>query len=79
MYDLLPPPALLPHGPGAYIALLLAGFLIGIGGHLFKVRWLVAAGITLIAIGALLLPFAGGIPGERGSPSEGSVGAELGE
>ena len=77
MPDLLLPAATLPHSPGAYIALLLIGFAIGICGHLFKVRWLVAVGIALIVIGALLLPIAAGIPsGEQSPPGEESVGAE---
>jgi hypothetical protein len=53
----LPLAALLPHSPGPYIALMLAGFAIGILGHLTGARWLVGAGIALIFLGALLLPF----------------------
>ena len=41
----LPLAALLPHSPGPYIALMLAGFAIGILGHLTSARWLVAAGV----------------------------------
>lgn len=54
---LLPLAALLPHSPTPYILLMLAGFGIGILGHLSGARWLVAAGVILIALGALLLPF----------------------
>lgn len=54
---LLPLAALLPHSPTPYILLMLAGFGIGILGHLAGARWLVAAGVILIALGALLLPF----------------------
>jgi hypothetical protein len=72
---LTPPAALLAQGPGPYIALLLAGFAIGILGHLFKVRSLVIAGIALIVIGALLLPIAAGIPSsEKSPPTEESLG-----
>jgi hypothetical protein len=53
-----PPAALLPHSPGPYIALMLIGFVIGVLGHLFKARWLVAAGIALIVLGAFLFPLA---------------------
>ena len=76
MFDLATPPAaLLAQSPGPYIALLLAGFAIGSVGHLFKVRWLVAAGIALIVIGALLLPIAAGIPSsEKSPPTEESFG-----
>jgi hypothetical protein len=70
-----PPAALLARSPGPYIALLLAGFAIGILGHLFKVRWLIVAGIALIVIGALLLPIAAGIPSsEKSPPAEESLG-----
>jgi len=68
VHDLLLPSAALPHSPGAYIAIVLVGFAIGILGHLFKVRWLVAVGIGLIVVGALLLPFAAGIPSSEKSP-----------
>ena len=63
----------MPHSPGAYIAIVLVGFAIGILGHLFKVRWLVAIGIALIVIGALLLPFAAGIPSNEKSPPGGEA------
>ncbi len=50
--------ALLPHSAGPYIALMLIGFAVGILGHLSGSRWLVAAGITLIFLGAFLFPLA---------------------
>jgi len=57
--DLGPPPAaLLPHSPGPYIALMLIGFSVGVLGHLFKARWLVASGVALIVLGAFLFPLA---------------------
>ena len=68
MHNLLLPSAALPHSPGAYIAIVLVGFAIGTLGHLFKVRWLVGVGIALIVLGALLLPFAAGIPSSEKSP-----------
>ncbi len=59
MLDLaLPLADLLPHSAGPYIALILIGFAIGILGHLSTARWLVAAGIILIFLGALLFPLA---------------------
>jgi hypothetical protein len=67
--DLLLPAAALPHSPGAYIAIVVAGFVIGTCGHLFKQRWLVGVGIALIVLGALLLPFAAGIPSDEKTPS----------
>ncbi len=54
----LPLADLLPRTPGPYVALMLAGFAIGILGHIFKARWLVVSGVILICLGALLLPLA---------------------
>lgn len=54
----LPLADLFPHSPGPYIALMLAGFVIGILGHLTKAKWLIAAGVILIFLGALLFPLA---------------------
>lgn len=73
MHDLLLPSAALPHSPGTYIAIVLVGFAIGTLGHLFKVRWLVGIGIALIVVGALLLPFAAGIPSDEKSPPGGEA------
>jgi hypothetical protein len=54
----LPLADLLPHTAGPYIALVLIGFAIGIFGHLSSARWLVAAGVILIFLGAFLFPVA---------------------
>jgi hypothetical protein len=54
----LPLAMLFPHSAGPYIALMLIGFAVGILGHLSGARWLVGAGVVLIALGALLLPLA---------------------
>jgi hypothetical protein len=62
------PAALLAHSPGPYIALMLAGFVIGVFGHLFKQRWLVLAGVLLISLGALLLPLAANLTAEHRPP-----------
>jgi hypothetical protein len=68
--DLLVPLAtLLPtHSPGPYIALMLIGFVVAILGHLSGVRWLVAAGVILIALAALLLPLAANLTSENRPP-----------
>ena len=59
MLDLvLPLASLLPHSAGPYIALVLIGFAVGILGHLTAAKWLVAAGVILIFLGALLFPLA---------------------
>ena len=80
MADLLLPSAALPQSPGAYLAIVGAGFVVGTIGHVFRVRWLVGAGITLIVLGALLLPFAAGIPSdEKTPPAEESLEGGFGE
>ena len=48
----------LPRSFGPYATLMMAGFVIGILGHLSRSRWLVAIGVILIFIGAFLLPLA---------------------
>lgn len=59
MLDLaIPLATLLPHSAGPYVALVLIGFAVGIAGHLSGSRWLVAAGISLIFLGAFLFPLA---------------------
>jgi sulfite exporter TauE/SafE len=50
--------AALPRNLGPYATLMLLGFFIGIVGHIFRSRWLVAIGVLLIFIGAFLLPLA---------------------
>ena len=80
MADLLLPVAALPHSPGPYIAIVVAGFVLGTCGHLFRQRWLVGVGISLIVLGALLLPFAAGIPSDQKNlPVEESLPSEPGE
>jgi hypothetical protein len=80
VHDLFPPLAALPHSLGPYIALVLVGFGVGILGHLTKIRWLIGVGIALIVVGALLLPFAAGLPSsEKSPPTEEGFGTELGE
>jgi hypothetical protein len=72
---LLPLAAMLPHSPTPYILLMLAGFVVGILGHLAGARWLVAAGVVLIALGALLLPFVANVTTEnKPAPIEESRG-----
>jgi hypothetical protein len=59
LLDLGPPLAtLLPHSIGPYIAVMLSGFAIGILGYMSSSRWLVAAGVVLVFLGAFLFPLA---------------------
>ena len=76
MLDLLVPlAALLPHSPTPYITLMLAGFAVGILGHLTRARWLVAVGVILIFLGALLFPLVANVTTEdRPPPIEESRG-----
>jgi hypothetical protein len=64
----LPLAELFPRSPGPYIALMLIGFAIGILGHLTRTRWLIAAGVTLIFLGALLFPLAANLTTENRPP-----------
>ncbi|HYH53697.1 MAG TPA: hypothetical protein VD761_06170 [Solirubrobacterales bacterium] len=69
MLDLVPSlAALLPTSPTPYIAMMLAGFAIGILGHLTRARWLVAAGVILIFLGALVFPFMANVTTEDRPP-----------
>ena len=54
----LPLATLLPHSAGPYLALVAIGFVVAIAGHLSAVRWLIAAGIVLIFLGAFAFPLA---------------------
>ncbi len=59
MPDLCMPLAtLLPHSIGPYIAVMLSGFVIGTIGYMSSARWLVAAGVLLVFLGAFLFPLA---------------------
>jgi 4-amino-4-deoxy-L-arabinose transferase-like glycosyltransferase len=67
--DLAPPlAALLPHSPGPYVALMLAGFAIGIAGHLTRARWLIVSGVLLIFLGAFLFPLAANLTTQNRPP-----------
>src|SRR5215203_7210957 len=57
--------AVLPHSIGPYVSLMIAGFIIGILGHLFRSRWLVGIGIILIFLAALALPLALNVTTEK--------------
>lgn len=48
----------LPQTISPYLYLMLLGFVVGIAGHLFRLKTLIGAGIALIAIATLLLPLA---------------------
>ena len=56
---------ILPHTIGPYVSLMIAGFAIGILGHMFRSRWLVTIGIVLIFLAALALPLALNVTTEK--------------
>jgi hypothetical protein len=64
----LPLADLFPTRPGPYIALMLIGFVIGILGHVFRVKLLIASGVILIFLGALLFPLAANLTTEDRPP-----------
>jgi hypothetical protein len=49
---------LLPQTIGPYLMLMLAGFVVGAAGHLYKSRLVVGIGIAMIFLATLLLPLA---------------------
>jgi hypothetical protein len=48
----------LPDTITPYLVLMLAGFVVGAGGHLYRSRFVVAIGIAMIFLATLLLPLA---------------------
>ena len=50
--------AVLPESIGPYVTLMAVGFAVGIAGHLFRARWLVAVGVIMILLATLLFPLA---------------------
>jgi hypothetical protein len=54
----MPVAGILPESVGPYVSLMMAGFLIGVLGHLTRSRWLVAVGIILVFLAAAAFPLA---------------------
>ncbi|HSI81974.1 MAG TPA: hypothetical protein VK919_15140 [Solirubrobacterales bacterium] len=50
--------AVLPEAIEPYLVLMIAGFVVAITGHLAGSRWLVAAGVLMIFLAAVLFPIA---------------------
>jgi hypothetical protein len=61
----LPLAEVLPHRTGPYVAMMVAGFVIAIFGHLSRSKWLVAIGIIVIFLAAAVLPVALNVFGEK--------------
>lgn len=50
-------PGALPDAIEPYLALMIAGFVLGILGHIARSRWMVAIGVMMILLAALVFPF----------------------
>ena len=61
--------AVLPDDDTPYLVLMVAGFIVGILGHVFRVRLMIAVGIAMIFLATLLLPIAFNLFGDREEPS----------
>jgi len=60
--------AILPEDGTPYLLLMVGGFAIGIAGHVFRARWIVAVGILLIFLATFLLPIATILLNEEPNP-----------
>jgi hypothetical protein len=60
--------AVLPEDETPYLLLMVAGFVVGVAGHLFRLRWMVAIGILMIFLATFLLPIAITIVNEEPNP-----------
>jgi hypothetical protein len=54
----LPLAGALPHSTGPYVAMMIAGFVIAVFGHLSRSKWLITVGIIVIFLAAAVLPLA---------------------
>jgi cyanate permease len=59
---------ILPESIGPYVSLMMAGFLVGIFGHLTRSRWLIALGIILVFLAAAAFPLALNVFSDRPEP-----------
>jgi hypothetical protein len=59
---------ILPESIGPYVSLMMAGFLVGIFGHLTRSRWLIVLGIILVFLAAAGFPLALNVFSDRPEP-----------
>jgi hypothetical protein len=59
---------ILPEDETPYLVLMVGGFVVGIAGHLFRARWIVAIGILMIFLATFLLPIATILLNEEPNP-----------
>ena len=57
-FPLLPLADTLPRDIDPYLALMLAGFIVSIFGHITRARWIVLIGIIMIMLATLIFPLA---------------------
>jgi hypothetical protein len=60
--------AILPEDETPYLLLMVGGFVVGIVGHVFRARWIVALGILMIFLATFLLPIATILLNEEPNP-----------
>jgi hypothetical protein len=58
----------LPESIDPYLSLMVAGFVIGVLGHLSRSRWLVAVGIILVFLAAVAFPLALNVLNDQPEP-----------
>jgi hypothetical protein len=62
------PVSALPEAIEPYLALMIVGFLLGIVGHLARSRWMVAIGVIMVLLAALIFPLALQLLSEEPAP-----------
>jgi hypothetical protein len=68
---MLEPATVLPEGIKPYLFLMVGGFAVGILGHLFRSRWVVAIGVIMVFLATLLFPLAIHVLEEKPAPPPG--------
>jgi len=68
---MLEPAAVLPEGIKPYLILMVAGFVVGVFGHLYRSRWVVAIGVMMVFLATLLFPLAIHVLEDKPSPPPG--------
>jgi hypothetical protein len=64
----VPLAGILPQSTDPYVALMVAGFVVGVVGHLGRSKWLVTIGIIIIFLAALALPLALNLQSDKPEP-----------
>jgi hypothetical protein len=59
---------ILPQSTGPYVALMIAGFVVALLGHLSRSRWLIGLGILIIFLAALAFPLILNLQSDKPAP-----------